>query len=124
MEIRILYFSGCPNWRIGVERLRAALAQLGRTDVVVQLEDVGQRKEPPPQWLGSPTVLIDGRDPFVGDDGNAPTEREDALASLDACRIYMTPEGFAGAPSLDQLRTALDGAPSPTKPSDQSRRNT
>lgn len=46
---------------------------------------------------GSPTILIDGRDPFA---------EPGATPSL-SCRIYRTSHGPAGAPGLDQLRKAL-----------------
>jgi hypothetical protein len=50
---------------------------------------------------GSPTLLIDGVDPFA-----APGEP----ASL-SCRLYRLPDGsLDGVPSLDQLRAALDAA--------------
>ncbi|MEV6120207.1 hypothetical protein AB0M23_06725 [Streptomyces sp. NPDC052077] len=48
-------------------------------------------------FAGSPTILIDGRDPFA-EPGTTP--------SL-SCRIYRTPQGPAGAPGPDQLRRAL-----------------
>ena len=48
-------------------------------------------------YRGSPTILIDGHDPFVGVDEHVEP----------ACRIYLTPEGIAGAPTLDQLRAAI-----------------
>ncbi|MEU3552403.1 hypothetical protein [Streptomyces longwoodensis] len=48
-------------------------------------------------FTGSPTILMNGRDPFA---------EPGAVPSL-ACRIYRTPTGPAGAPGLDQLRQAL-----------------
>ena len=45
---------------------------------------------------GSPTILVDGSDPF-------PASGPPGLA----CRIYDTPDGPAGTPSEDQLRAAL-----------------
>jgi hypothetical protein len=48
-------------------------------------------------FRGSPTVLVDGVDPF-GD--------PDAPIGL-ACRIYMTESGPAGTPSVEQLERAL-----------------
>ena len=33
MQIKILYFNGCPNWKMAATRLRTVLAELGRTDV-------------------------------------------------------------------------------------------
>jgi len=68
-----------------------------------------------PEWAGSPTVLLDGRDPFGAADGPPSAGlaidggRHPVLAR-DACRIYVTEAGFEGAPSLDQLRTALTPA--------------
>jgi len=46
---------------------------------------------------GSPTVLIDGVDPFA--DWNAPIGV--------ACRVYATPAGLDGAPSVEQLCAIL-----------------
>ncbi|MDK1017238.1 MAG: thioredoxin family protein, partial [Actinomycetota bacterium] len=48
---------------------------------------------------GSPTVLINGIDPFA---------ENDAPVGL-SCRIYRTDEGLAGTPTIDQLRQALTG---------------
>jgi hypothetical protein len=46
---------------------------------------------------GSPTVLVDGHDPF-------PTGHEPVGLS---CRIYVTDAGLAGAPTEQQLREEL-----------------
>jgi hypothetical protein len=48
-------------------------------------------------FAGSPTMLIDGRDPFAS---------EPAHVGL-ACRTYMTPSGPAESPSVEQLEQAL-----------------
>ncbi len=98
MKITLRYFDGCPNWRIAEERLRAALADVGLKDAEVALERVGTHEEALGLgFRGSPTVLIDGRDPFAD-------ERADIGL---ACRVYVTPEGLQGAPTFDQLRAAL-----------------
>ena len=99
MQVKILYFSGCPNWQKAVDRTRIAIAELGRADVVLELEDVQRMADLPRDWAGSPTVLVDGRDPF-GKDEHVATPR-------DACRIYRTADGLAGAPDLGELRSAL-----------------
>lgn len=50
------------------------------------------------QFAGSPTLLINGRDPFASDD----------LAPIGlACRTYMTDAGRAASPSVEQLKEAL-----------------
>jgi hypothetical protein len=98
MRVGVRYFDGCPNWRVAEERLREILAELGASDVEVELE----RVETPEQaqavaFHGSPTVLVDGEDPFL----------DDATPVGLMCRIYPTPEGPQGAPSVEQLRAAL-----------------
>jgi hypothetical protein len=103
MDVRILYFEGCPNWGKAAARARIALADLGRTDVPILLEDVTQIAWLPRQWAGSPTVLIDGQDPLESD-GAGP------VPGRDACRIYRTGTRLEGAPTVDQLRVALNRA--------------
>jgi hypothetical protein len=48
-------------------------------------------------FRGSPTLLIDGHDPFA-------SERDSVGL---ACRVYRTSEGKDGAPSVEDLRAAL-----------------
>jgi hypothetical protein len=48
---------------------------------------------------GSPSILVDGIDVFAG---------PDAGVGL-SCRVYRTPDGPAGAPTIEQLRAALAG---------------
>jgi hypothetical protein len=112
MEIKILYFSGCPSWETALARVRTVLAELGRTDVAVQVEDVHQASDLSSEWAGSPTLLLDGRDPFAAAAGPPSADLGivgggHRVVAQDACRIYVTKAGFEGAPSLDQLRTAL-----------------
>lgn len=95
MDVTLQYFEGCPNWKTTDARLSALADELGFTLThrrVVDHEDaesIGFR--------GSPTVLIDGHDPFAA--GDEPIGM--------SCRIYQTPDGPAGAPALAQLRDAL-----------------
>ena len=48
-------------------------------------------------FVGSPTFLVDGVDPFAV--AGAPTGV--------ACRVYPTPNGLSGAPTVAALRDAL-----------------
>jgi hypothetical protein len=96
MRITLQYFDGCPNWEILDRRIAEAVD--GRSDAEV----VHQRVETPEDALrvgfhGSPTVLVDGVDPFA--DGSAPVGL--------ACRMFRTPDGMAGSPTVEQLRTAI-----------------
>lgn len=95
MTVKLLYFDGCPNWQIAAERLRGLVDELG-LDVVLEKVETPERAKAL-GFRGSPTVLLDGHDPFA---------TPDQPVSL-ACRIYQTPDGPAGAPTVDQLRAAL-----------------
>jgi hypothetical protein len=98
MQITLRYFAGCPNWRVAEERLRAALADTGERDAAIALEPVETHEEAVRLgFRGSPTILVDGRDPFAGDGTSVGL----------ACRVYATEDGLQGAPTLDQLRAAI-----------------
>lgn len=96
--MRLLYFDGCPNWLVAEERLRSALASVGRNHepierVLVETSEDAERLG----FIGSPTILVNGRDPFAS--GEEPV----ALA----CRVFTTPDGRAGSPTVEQLVEAL-----------------
>jgi predicted GTPase len=95
MEIVIRYFEGCPNVGKAEERVLAALA--GRDVPVTRQLIETQAEAEVLGFRGSPTVLIDGTDPW--DDGSAPVGM--------ACRLYPTPDGLDGAPSLEELKRSV-----------------
>jgi hypothetical protein len=100
VEIKLQYFEACPHWRLAEQRLREALADAGRPDTVVRCQPVETPTEAAALGFGgSPTVLVDGRDPFAS--GSAP-------AGL-TCRRYRTERGVEGAPSVEQLRAVIAG---------------
>ncbi len=101
VDITLLYFDGCPNWRDADEHLKWALAAAGEGDVVMRRQVVDTVEEAERVgFLGSPTVLIDGRDPFA-----AP-----GVAPGLSCRVYRTETGVAGSPTVAQLRDAITAA--------------
>lgn len=97
MRIEVLTVPECPNGPLVEQRLAEALA--GRPDVTVERRVAATAAQAGEYGMhGSPTVLIDGRDPFAGPgDG----------ISL-SCRLYRDEQGrVRGAPSTGQLRAAL-----------------
>jgi hypothetical protein len=104
MKVVILAVPGCPNAPVLEERLAAALE--GRSDVAVTRHVVAEESEAA-RWgmHGSPTILVDGADPFA---------RPGQAASL-SCRLYRGDDGaISHVPSLAQLRRALaEPAPRP-----------
>lgn len=98
MRIELLYFDGCPNWKVAAERLAEAIQVVARNDLFVHRRKVETAHEAVAVgFTGSPTVLVDGRDPFASGDEQVGL----------ACRVYSTPEGLAGSPSLEQLVEVL-----------------
>lgn len=97
MRLEILHVPDCPNASALTDRLDAALA--GRRDVAIESHEVRDQAEAAVRRMtGSPTLLVDGADPFAVA-GQAP--------SL-SCRLYADEAGvLSGAPTLDQLRAAL-----------------
>lgn len=81
--------------------LRQALDDVGLRQVRVQTQVVADPAEAARlHFLGSPTLLINGKDPF--DDPS----RQPALA----CRVYRTERGLGGLPEVVPLRQALKRA--------------
>jgi hypothetical protein len=98
MRLEILQVPDCPNAAVLDSRLARVLAGQGSVEVtrrIITTEDQARRLG----MTGSPTLLIDGADPFA-----RPGQRP-ALA----CRRYPGDDGRpAPAPSDAQLREALE----------------
>jgi hypothetical protein len=92
VNVEVVYFADCPHWQTAAARVRQVAAEVG---AVVRTRNVATADAP--GFAGSPTILVDGRDPF----GVAQW-----LGGL-SCRLYATTEGLAGSPTIDQLRTAI-----------------
>ncbi|WP_353952203.1 thioredoxin family protein [Knoellia sp. S7-12] len=100
MDIRLLYLDGCPHVSVVEVRLKSALAIVGRGEetiqhVLVETPEDAERLG----FIGSPTVLVDGTDPFATGDEH----------SALACRMFSTPDGRAGSPTVEQLAQVLSG---------------
>lgn len=99
MDITLLYFEGCPNWKVADERLATIAAE--RSDITVTHHLVGSIEEAERLGFhGSPSILVNGEDAFAD---------ADTAVGL-TCRVYRTPEGPAGAPTVEQLQVVLADA--------------
>ncbi|MFE2587185.1 hypothetical protein [Streptomyces sp. NPDC059378] len=99
MRITVLTVPDCPNAPVIAERLARVLEGRGAVVALVEVRDAGQAERF--GMTGSPTVLIDGVDPFAV---------PGAPSSL-SCRLYRGPDGRAeGAPGVADLQRALDAA--------------
>src|SRR3546814_4596075 len=91
MKLELLYCDDCPNWKIAAQRLNAVATRRG---LLVERRLVATAEQADAaRFRGSPTILVDGRDPFAS--GDEPFGL--------ACRVYQTPAGPAGSPTVEQL---------------------
>lgn len=96
MDVSLLYFENCPNWRVAEQRLAVIAAE--RPEVVVSRHRVETVEDAERLGFhGSPSIVVDGVDVFA----------EPGAGVGLSCRVYRTPDGLAGAPTMEQLRAAL-----------------
>ena len=98
MHLTVLSVPGCPNVKLLEQRLMQALG--GRHDVTISRHEIGDQDQAV-RWgmNGSPTLLVDGIDPFAGTGQHASM----------SCRLFRDGRGHAeGAPSVRQVREAIE----------------
>jgi hypothetical protein len=97
MKIELLYFDGCPSWQSGWDNLKAALMaeEIEAELCLIKVEDNAAADQL--KFLGSPSFRINGVDLW-------PEERASYALS---CRVYLTPQGMKGAPTVEMLRQKL-----------------
>lgn len=98
VTLEVLHIADCPNWKETFQRLEIAAATALSTNasLTATLIDSAEKAEAT-HFSGSPTILVNGMDLFPS---------EGRTRDL-ACRIYITPNGLAGAPTQEQLLEAL-----------------
>lgn len=96
VQVRLVYFEGCPN----ADEARRRLVEVLGDDSTLEMRCVSDLEEAEREHMhGSPTILIDGIDAFI-------TFGVESAVSW-SCRLYETESGPAGVPSLTQLRAAV-----------------
>jgi hypothetical protein len=98
-DIELLWWAGCPSTERALAELRDVLDELGLGDLEIRATELETEEEARERgFLGSPTVLIGGEDPFARDEG------EIGLS----CRVYRLRDGrISPVPDPDDLRDAL-----------------
>jgi hypothetical protein len=99
-DIELLWWEGCPSTDRALEAVREALTNVGLPGVDVRMREI--RTDDDAQaatFVGSPTILIDGRDLVPAAD--------DETIGL-SCRVYRRRDGrISPIPDPDDLREAL-----------------
>ena len=99
MKLEVLAVLDCPNAEPAVLQVRRALDTLGLHDTEVTRRVItDQQQAERAGFTGSPTILLNGRDPFA----------EPGRPAGLACRVYRTTHGFAGTPDPGLLLQALE----------------
>lgn len=93
-KLEVLHVPDCPNLAPMLDRLRQA------TDLAVTTREISSAAEAASAGMaGSPTLLINGIDPFA-------TQSQSAFAV--SCRLYRDEQGrIVTGPSVEQLREAI-----------------
>lgn len=100
LEIELLVVLDCPNESVADELIVAAMADAGVEGSVTHTMVSNQDQAESRGFTGSPTILVNGTDPFA---------RADARVAL-ACRLYPGPDGLRGAPGMTELSGAMTKA--------------
>jgi hypothetical protein len=98
-RVELLWWAGCPSTERALRELRGVMNELGLGAEEIRVTELRTDEEALERgFLGSPTILIDGTDPFA--DG----EEEVGLS----CRVYRRRDGrVSPTPDPEQLREAL-----------------
>ncbi|SCE97321.1 hypothetical protein GA0074695_2583 [Micromonospora viridifaciens] len=98
MKVELLVVEDCPNERPAAAAVSRALDEVGLSTVQVTVRVVTSQAEAEQLgFLGSPSVLINGRDPFAEPD----------CSPAMACRLYLDDTSVSGVPPIRRLRRAL-----------------
>ncbi|MFE7203409.1 hypothetical protein ACFU8R_24390 [Pseudonocardia alni] len=94
-----LVVPNCPHENLASERLRQALDDTGHATTPVEVRSMTpDTVAGTPEFAGSPTILIDGADPFA---------EQTSGSGAFSCRVYHCEAGLSGAPSVERLRQVL-----------------
>jgi len=96
-QISLLYFDGCPSWQVALENLQKVIEndKIPAEICLIKIESLEQAQQE--RFLGSPSFRVNGKDLW-------PEERKHYTLS---CRVYQTPHGLKGSPSIEMLREQL-----------------
>jgi hypothetical protein len=99
MTIQLLYFDSCPSWETALRNLKEASVLEGLDWPIELIEIRDDDAAAAWRFQGSPSILVDGQDLWS----------EARQAYYMSCRMYRTPEGMRGWPTVEMLRARLRG---------------
>ncbi len=99
MKVELLYFDGCPTHKDALKILEECVREVAPTIRIKKINVVSDDQANSLEFLGSPTIKIDGRDI----DGKVQGHKDFGLK----CRVYESEEGFGGLPPREMILNAL-----------------
>ena len=101
VEVELLLVPDCPSSHPAQELLRSTLRAAGLAGTPIRVSVIeSQHGAEQRGFVGSPTILVNGLDPFA----------QPELPAALACRVYPGPGGTLGLPAAEQLRAAITAA--------------
>jgi hypothetical protein len=108
VDVELLWWEGCPSTERALEAVNTAVSDLGLAGVDVRMREISTDDDAQEAgFVGSPTILIDGKDLVPAAD--------DEPIGL-SCRVYRRRDGrISPIPDPDDLREALARAAARTE---------
>jgi hypothetical protein len=102
MDVELLFWAGCPSHSRALEELRAAMVDVGLDPFAVRVREIATDGAAAREdFVGSPTIRVDGRD--IQPPGDEPVGL--------TCRVYRHRDGrVSPLPDPDDVRDALRAA--------------
>jgi len=94
IKIELLYFDGCPSWKIALENLRSALISEDKEFDIALVNIASAEDAESEQFLGSPSIRVDGENLWP----------EKRLHYRLSCNVYPTPDGLQGSPTIEMIK--------------------
>lgn len=99
MKIELLYFEGCPNHVQALDNLKSVLKESGLVEEIDIINVTDNADALARQFLGSPSIRIDGRDLEDADHNGAEYSMK--------CRRYRNGDRIDGYPPKEMIAEAL-----------------
>jgi hypothetical protein len=97
MKIDLLYFDDCPSWKAALVNLETALEAEAMEAEIRLIEVQDNEQATCLKFLGSPSFCVNGQDWWP----------EVRVSYNLSCRVYATPKGMKGLPTVEMLREKL-----------------
>jgi hypothetical protein len=97
MRFELLYFDDCPSWKSALKNLNQALFELDWQAEIQLVQITDDFQAGTQKFLGSPSIRYNRADLW-------PVHQDEYHLG---CRVYSTPQGLKGAPTVEMIKLRL-----------------